>query len=53
LQKPGIDTALYLLFIFFSNRFLGSFGFFVLETLTAKQINLQLGYPSNGYKVLA
>ena len=29
----------YLLFIFFSNRFFGSFGFFVLSTSTAKSIN--------------
>jgi hypothetical protein len=41
----------YLLFFFLSNRFLGSFGFFVLETLTAKQINLYLRLLLNEYKV--
>jgi hypothetical protein len=42
LAEAALNVVLYLLFIFLSNRFLGSFGFFVLETLTPKQINLHL-----------
>jgi len=38
-SEAALYVVLYLLFIFLSNRFLGSFGFFVLETLTPKQIN--------------
>jgi len=36
----GACSSPHLRFTFLSNRFLGSLGFFVLETSTAKQINL-------------
>jgi len=42
LKEGNTWLAFHLLFIFFSSRFFGSLGFFVLETLTAKQFDLQI-----------